>query len=72
MVKLLRLCVDYGEERILSIKEQFPGNIIPSVDMVRAQLHEIPQSNVVYFKNEVEITTTDLTRYDEKCGLALR
>lgn len=72
MVKLLRLCVDHGEERILSIKEQFPGNIIPSVDMVRAQLHEIPQSNVVYFKNEVEITTTDLARYDEKCGLAVR
>ena len=71
-VKLLRLCVDHGEERILSIKEQFPGNIIPSVDMVRAQLHEIPQSNVVYFKNEVEITTTDLARYDEKCGLAVR
>ena len=72
MVKLLRLCVDYGEERILSIKEQLPKNIVPSVDMIRTQLHEIPESNVVYFKNEVEITATDLTRYDEKCGLAER
>lgn len=72
MVKLLRLCVDYGEERILSIKEQFPKNIVPSVDMIRSQIHEIPESNVVYFKNEVEITATDLTRYDEKCGLAVQ
>ncbi|KPU45769.1 hypothetical protein OXPF_10040 [Oxobacter pfennigii] len=33
MVKLLRLCIDYGEERILSIKHQIPIHIIPSVDM---------------------------------------
>ena len=72
VVKLLRLCVDYGEERILSIKDQLPQNIIPSVDMIRSQLHEATESNVVYFKNEVPITTTDLSKYDEKCGVAVR
>lgn len=70
MVKLLRLCVDYGEERILSIREQLPANIVPTVDMIRTQLHEASESNIVYLKNEINVTTTDLSIYDEKCGVA--
>lgn len=70
MVKLLRLCVDYGEERVLSIKEQFPVGIVPSIDMVRSQLHETPDSNVIYLQNDIPVTQTDLSRYDEKCGVA--
>ena len=72
MVKLLRLCVDYGEERILSIKEQLPQNLIPTVDMIRSQLHETPESNVLYFKHEIPVIDTDLSKYDEKCGVAAR
>lgn len=72
MVKLLRLCGDYGETRILSIKDQLPPNIIPSVDMIRSQLHEIPESNVVYLQHEIDIYPTDLRKYDEKCGVAAR
>ena len=34
MVKLLRLCVDYGEEYILAIKHSLPGGIVPTVDMI--------------------------------------
>ena len=70
MVKLLRLCVDYGEERILSIKQQLPENLVPTVDMIRSQLHETPESNVLYLKNEISVTSTDLRKYDEKCGVA--
>lgn len=70
MVKLLRLCVDYGEERIMSIKNQMPANVIPSVDMIRSQLHETAQSNIIYLQNEIPVTQTDLTSYDEKCGVA--
>lgn len=70
MVKLLRLCVDYGEERILSIKGLLPQNLIPTVDMIRSQLHETPESNVLYFKYEIPVTATDLSKYDEKCGVA--
>ncbi len=33
MVKLLRLCVDYGEEHILAIKKRIPDQIVPTVDM---------------------------------------
>ena len=70
MVKLLRLCVDHGEERILSIKDQLPANVVPSIDMIRSQLHETVNSNIIYLKNEIPVTQTDLVKYDEKCGVA--
>lgn len=69
MVKLLRLCVDYGEERILSIRDQLPRNVIPTVDMIRSFLHEAPESNVMYIKNDIPVTAIDLRKYDEKCGV---
>lgn len=72
MVKLLRLCVDYGEEKILQIRSQLPENVIPTIDMVRCQLHEEPESNIIHLKNrEISITQTDLRKYDEKCGVAM-
>lgn len=70
MVKLLRLCVDYGEERILAIKHRIPSYIVPTVDMVRTYLNEPVTSSVIYLKNEIGITKTDLTKYDEKYGVA--
>jgi hypothetical protein len=70
MVKLLRLCVDYGEERILTIKRLIPSQIVPTVDMVRTYLNEPVKSTVIYLKNEIGITKTDLKKYDEKYGVA--
>ena len=70
MVKLLRLCVDYGEKRILNIKHLIPTNVVPTVDMVRTYLNEPVNSSVVYLKNEIAITKTDLKKYDEKYGVA--
>ena len=70
MVRLLRLCVDYGEERILSIRKQLPEHVIPTIDLIRSQFHEVPESNVIYLGHEIPVTQTDLTRYDEKCGVA--
>ena len=70
MVKLLRLCVDYGEERIIAIKHLIPSHVVPSVDMVRTYLNEPVKSSVIYLKNEIGIITTDLTQYDEKYGVA--
>lgn len=69
MVKLLRLCVDYGEEKILSIRDSMPKGVIPTVDMVRSQLHEPVETSIVYFSNEIGIMSTDLKRIDEKCGV---
>jgi hypothetical protein len=62
--------VDYGEERILSIRNQLPANVVPSIDMIRSQLHEAEESNVIYLKSEIAVTQTDLRKYDEKCGVA--
>lgn len=70
MVKLLRLCVDYGEERILTIKRLIPGHLAPTVDMVRTYLSEPVDSTVIYLTNEIGITKTDLKKYDEKYGVA--
>lgn len=70
MVKLLRLCVDYGEEKILAIKRSIPSMIVPTVDMIRAYLNEPLDSSVVYLKNEIDIASTDLRKYDEKYGVS--
>lgn len=69
MVKLLRLCVDYGEERILSIKNLIPSHIVPTVDMIRTHLNEPIESAVIYLNNEVPVDAVDLTQYDQKYGM---
>ncbi len=69
MVKLLRLCVDYGEEKILSIHDSFPAGVVVTVDMVRSCLHQEPEDNVVYLNCDIDVQSTDLSRFDEKCGV---
>jgi hypothetical protein len=70
MVRLLRLCVDYGEERILEIKHSIPSHKAPTVDMVRTYLNDDTVTPFVYLKSEINITATDLKKYDEKYGVA--
>jgi len=70
MVKLLRLILDYGEARILNIKHLIPSHIVPTVDVVRTYLNEPVDNSVIYLKNEINITQTDLRKYDEKYGVA--
>ncbi len=73
MVKLLRLCVDYGEERILNIKNLIPSSIVPTVDMVRTHLNEPTESPVIYLsKNEVSVDPVDLTEYDKRYGMVVQ
>ncbi len=69
MVKLLRLCLDYGEDKILSIKRSIPPHIIPTVDMVRSYLNEPVETPVIYLNQDIEILKTDLTKYDRKFGV---
>jgi len=71
MVKLLRLCVDYGQDRILSIKHLIPSNIVPSVDMVRTYLNEPTETSTIYIKNDVEVDSVDLKKYDKKYGMVV-
>ncbi len=69
MVKLLRLCVDYGQDKILSIRYSFPAGVVPTVDMVRSCLHQESDPKVIYISHDIEVQDTDLRRFDEKCGV---
>lgn len=70
MVKLLRLCVDYGEETILDIKRKIPTNIVPTVDMVRSYLNVPTEEDVIYINpNEITVEPVDLGLYDKQFGV---
>lgn len=70
MVKLLRLCVDYGEERILAVKHSLPSGIIPTVDIIRSSLHKPVETNIIHMNNDIEVADPDLVRFDKKCGVS--
>jgi len=71
MVKLLRLCVDYGQDKVLSIKRLIPGGVVPTVDLVRSYLNQPSDSSVIYLLNEFEVESVDLAAYDRKYGIAV-
>lgn len=70
MVKLLRLCVDYGEEKVLAARYALPVGIVPTVDVIRSQLHLQPESNLISINGDIDVKATDLTLFDEKCGVS--
>lgn len=72
MVRLLRMCVDYGEDRVIFAKNQIPAGITPTIDVIRTYLEEPERDTAIRFQNEVYITQTNLAYYDEKCGVAAR
>lgn len=70
MVRLLRMCVDYGEDRVIFAVNSIPAGITPTVDIIRSYL-ELPKKNAaIRFQNDVSIMQTNLAYYDEKCGVA--
>ena len=70
MVKLLRLCIDYGEDRILELKRSFPPDVIPTVENIRNLLHiQTKQQDEVHFPCDVKVIVTDIRTFDEKCGV---
>ena len=72
MVRLLRMCVDYGEDRVIFATNRIPAGITPTVDMIRSYLEEPEKNAVIRFQNDVCINQTNLAYYDEKCGVAVR
>lgn len=70
MVKLLRLCVYYGEERILAVKHILPSGTIPTVDIIRPNLHKPVETNIIHMSNDIEVADQDLVRFDKKCGVS--
>lgn len=71
MVKLLRLCVDYGQDRILDIKHSIPSGIIPTVDLIRSYLVPSVSHGVLHLKQELDVETVDLSVYDRKFGMVV-
>lgn len=71
MVKLLRLCVDYGQERILDIKRLIPSGIIPTVDLIRSYLVPSVCPAVLHLNQELEVDPVDLSVYDRKFGMVV-
>lgn len=70
MVKLLRLCVDYGEEKILAVKHSLPSGIVPTVDIIRSNLHKPVETNIIHMSNDIEVADPDLVSFDKKCGVS--
>ena len=54
------------------IKHSLPAGVVPSVDIIRSHLREEPESNIIYFKRDINVITTDLSKYDERCGVMPR
>ncbi|MBW8381644.1 MAG: IS21 family transposase [Youngiibacter sp.] len=71
MVKLLRLCVDYGQDKVLSIRHLVPGGIVPTVDLVRSYLAPSETVPVLYLQSELEVKPVDLSIYDRKYGMVV-
>lgn len=71
MVKLLRLCVDYGQDKVLSIKHLIPGGIVPTVDLVRSYLVPSEVVPVLHLRSELEVDPVDLSVYDRKYGMVV-
>ena len=72
MVRLLRMCVDYGEDRVIFATNRIPSGITPTVDLIRSYLEEPEKDTVIRFRNDICINQTNLAYYDEKCGVAAR
>lgn len=72
MVRLLRLCVDYGEDLILDILNAIPIGTTPSVDLVRSYLVNSQQLLCESSETEIKINKTDLSYYDRKCGVSVQ
>jgi len=68
MVKLLKICIEYGTERVLEIKSSLPDNLNPSIDLVRSALN--PSKDSIPIKQDIHMQPVDLTQYDRIFGVA--
>ena len=69
MVRLLRLCVEYGQNEILNIKHNLPLGVTPTVDIIRSYLSDQQTERSLMMVNEIPVSRTDLGYYDKKCGV---
>jgi len=70
-VKLLRLCLDYGTERIISIKNQIPYTVNPTIDLVRSYLDGPVPNSIISIAKDIPVDDVDLSAYDNKFGMVV-
>lgn len=71
MIRLLRLCVTYGEDKILSLYHSLPPDVPPTVDAICSLLHDPEKKEeVVCIDNEIEILEVDPSVFDRICGVS--
>ena len=64
MVKLLRLCVDYGEDKVIAAVKTLAEHDI-SVDQLRGFLTPVAHFGKIQMTNEIKVNTTELSQYDK-------
>jgi transposase len=65
MVKLLRLCVDCGTEKVFNAVRSLHNLENVSVDIIRGMVSETPRAEEVKFINDVKVSRVELTGYDK-------
>lgn len=70
-VKLLRLCLDYGIDRIISIKNQIPHTVNPTIDLVRSYLEGPVKTSAISIARDIPVDAVDLSAYDYKFGMVV-
>ena len=70
-VKLLRLCLDYGMDRIISIKNQIPHSVNPTIDLVRSYLDGPVKTSTISVERDIPVDYVDLSAYDDKFGMVV-
>ncbi|WP_141306142.1 Mu transposase domain-containing protein [Sporolactobacillus inulinus] len=66
MVKLLRLCVDYGEDKVIAAVEGLKVRQDLSIELVRSSLiPPVPDIKPIPLTNEIKVQTAKLSQYDQ-------
>ena len=64
-VKLLKLSVEYGVNRLLAIRDQLPAGIKPTIELVRSELAP-PAKPMPRLTTDITVNNIDLAAYDRK------
>lgn len=65
MVKLLRLCIDYGQERVLRASKEIPFNATVTVALLIAYLiTQHDEIKPLSLPSEIKVRSTSLSKYD--------
>ena len=65
MVKLLRLCVDYGENKVIAAANRLQMQENLSLEQIGAFLTPVSPVNPIQLTNEIKVRNTPLTSYDK-------